>query len=173
MNPVLIAREIAARAHGTQMYGEYPYLYHLEQVEEIVYLATLGNDPNRSGVVIALLHDILEDTDVTSEELLSYGFTECCVKCVELLTDEEAPTRKERKRLTNEKLSKIEGEYELVLIVKAADRLANVRHSERGSKHYNMYKKEHSEFKNAVYREGLCDNIWKELNELMGCVDGS
>lgn len=162
INPIVIAREVVARYHSGQMYGDIPYLYHLEEVERIVAYE------GESARVLALLHDVLEDTKCTKETLKYIGFTAYLVECVSLLTDEDAPSRKERKRLTNEKLSKVSTVHELVLIVKAADRLANVRHSSRESNKYlTMYKKEYPAFKVAAYREGLCDKIWEELDDLL------
>lgn len=163
INPIVVAREVAARYHGSQIYGDQPYIYHLEQVERIVAYE------GESARVLALLHDVLEDTHCTKRDLIEWGFTGYLVECVSLLTDEYAPSRKERKRLTNEKLSKVSGVHELALIVKAADRLANVRHSSRGgnNKYLAMYKKEYPAFKVAAYREGLCDKIWEELDALL------
>jgi len=31
-----------------------------------------------------------------------------------------------------------------------------------------MYKKEHTEFKSAAFRYGLCDDLWKRMDKILG-----
>src|SRR6185369_14989980 len=90
--------------------------------------------------------------------------------CVALVTDEAGVNRKERKARTNEKLSRISGEHELALVVKAADRLANLRMSagDRSGSKLDMYLREHSTFRQAAYRAGLCDELWQEMDRILG-----
>jgi (p)ppGpp synthase/HD superfamily hydrolase len=52
---------IVLEAHGNQKYGDMPYIVHL------MLVARHFTDPTKQA--IALLHDILEDTDVTQEQL--------------------------------------------------------------------------------------------------------
>ena len=49
------------KAHGDQQYSDMPYIVHLAMVAGFFY--------DRERQAIALLHDILEDTDVTKDEL--------------------------------------------------------------------------------------------------------
>lgn len=63
------AHAFAQEKHKGQKYGEHDYMHHLEQVAEVC-------DEFYTGIVdtgliysIAILHDILEDTDTTYEEL--------------------------------------------------------------------------------------------------------
>ncbi len=58
--------------------GGYPYLDHLYEVSKRVD----GEDAK----LIGLLHDTLEDTDMTSEELLKMGYSEHIVSSIEVLT---------------------------------------------------------------------------------------
>jgi (p)ppGpp synthase/HD superfamily hydrolase len=147
-NIVYLAREFAILHHGDQKYGEHPYVYHLDQVA-----ALLDNDTEKA---LAYLHDIREDTKVTYEEIVAkFGYF--IADCVEFLTDCQGANRKERKKLTNEKLSKLEGKYKIVLRVKIADRLANMTESllsDNISK-LEMYNKEMEEFFKAVSRISL------------------
>ena len=53
-----IARALAAKYHAGQMYGTEPYTVHLEQVAESV--RRVSSDERL--VIVAYLHDILEDT---------------------------------------------------------------------------------------------------------------
>ncbi len=59
------AREYAIRHHGEQMFGEQPYYYHLDMVHAIVVKFELGEEYE----IAAYLHDLLEDTPITKEEL--------------------------------------------------------------------------------------------------------
>jgi len=67
---VRAARDYAIKAHGDQRYGDYPYVTHLDAVSAI---AAAYNLPYNIRVA-AYLHDILEDTPVTEDELyVEYG----------------------------------------------------------------------------------------------------
>jgi hypothetical protein len=57
---VQIAKEIAEREHAKQMYGDKPYMFHIEGVVEN-FIDTYGND--HIGEAVAWLHDVAEDTD--------------------------------------------------------------------------------------------------------------
>ena len=58
------AREFAEKAHGTQKYGDKPYVTHLDAVA--TWLRELGRaDLENAGY----LHDVLEDTKTTRAEL--------------------------------------------------------------------------------------------------------
>lgn len=156
------AREFAVRAHGNQRYGEYPYSYHLDAVAYI--LTPFGEEAQIAGY----LHDVIEDT-TTSVSELRQRFGDRIAACVLLVSDEPGSNRKERKVKTNEKLAQVESEGELALLVKAADRLANLRMSVRdnsGSK-LEMYRREHSAFRQAAYRPGLCDELWHEMDRIL------
>lgn len=58
--------------------GGFPYILHLLYVYKNVY----GKDEK----VVSLLHDVLEDKDVTKEELLEIGFPSKIVNDVSVLT---------------------------------------------------------------------------------------
>ena len=58
----------------------------------------------------------------------------------------------------------------VALIVKAADRLANIRQSAcscPGESKLEMYRREHGEFTQAAFRKGLCDPIWDEMATIL------
>jgi len=61
----------------------------------------------------------------------------------------------------------------LALIVKAADRLANLRESAKAGKasKLEMYRGEHPSFRNAACRRGLCDGLWEEMDQIIGKSD--
>jgi guanosine-3',5'-bis(diphosphate) 3'-pyrophosphohydrolase len=62
-----LVKEFAVKAHGQQRrkYADEPYIVHLERVMEICK----GYTDDVAILSAALLHDVLEDTDVTPEEL--------------------------------------------------------------------------------------------------------
>jgi len=62
------------------------------------------------------------------------------------------------------------GDDTLALVVKAADRLANLRESSKpgSEKQLAKYRGEHPEFRKAVYRPGLCEPVWAEIDAAVG-----
>ena len=117
--------------------------------------------------VIAYLHDVVEDADIELNTI-EIEFGKFVADCVSILTDEAGNNRKERKEKTNFKMKNVSGELEMALIVKASDRLANMLACIADNNHelLSMYKNEHEAFKNSVYREGLCDMLWYELDRI-------
>ncbi len=159
---VLRARAFAVEAHGEQRYGDGPYVVHLDAVADL--LEPYGTDAQ----IVGYLHDVVEDTMIT-EERVRDEFGERVARCVQLVTDELGPNRQERKIQTNAKLAKVTGELHLALIVKAADRLANLRMSARGESgsKLGMYRGEHAAFRAAAFRPGLCDELWTEMEQIL------
>ncbi len=94
------ARAFALRAHAGQMYGARPYSWHLETVAEL--LAPYG----AQAQVIAYLHDIVEDTTVSDDEV-DARFGPFVGECVRLLTDAPGATRAERKAQAHARLAAV------------------------------------------------------------------
>lgn len=63
------ARKFAIHWHGDQMYGDDPYSYHLDNVDQLVY--ELYEDSRKLDLlrIVAYLHDILEDTAAPETEI--------------------------------------------------------------------------------------------------------
>jgi len=156
------ARAFAIKAHADQKYGERPYSYHLDQV------AALAKPYGEEAVAIAYLHDTAEDTEITISEIES-RFGSKIAACVALLTDEPGANRKKRKAKTYAKLAGVSGPNEIALLVKAADRLANVRAcvKDQNQSLWRLYQSEQATFRAAAYRSGLCDPLWSELEMLL------
>ena len=73
------AIKVAFEAHAGQLdRSGLPYVLHP------IHLAEQMKDEDTC--VAALLHDVIEDTDTTLEELREYGFTEAQLEAVRLLT---------------------------------------------------------------------------------------
>lgn len=160
------AREVACAAHGDQRYGDRPYSFHLDAV------AALLERFGPTHQVVGYLHDVLEDTAAKVEDL-SRRFGPLVATCVSLLTDGQGSSRRERKATTYARLGAVSAASEeaIALVVKTADRLANVRQcaaSDGGSREMlDVYRREHAAFRAAVHRPGLADELWQELDGLL------
>ncbi|AMG29256.1 HD domain-containing protein [Grimontia hollisae] len=165
---LLLAKAFARARHAGQRYGEFPYHVHLDDVER------LAQPFGINAMVVAQLHDVLEDTTTSVDELLQ-DFGEKIALSVSYLTDPMVGNREERKRQINQRFRELDESDEaakLALIVKACDRLSNVKacrlfHPEK----FIRYQREHPEFRKAAYRHGLCEMIWWELDMLIEVGD--
>jgi len=155
------ARDFAIKAHWGQMYGDKPYIYHLDDVYSICKRHNLPQEV----LVAAYLHDVVEDTPTTAQDIAdSFGHRIACL--VYSVTDEEGKNRKERKARTYRKIiANDNGIY-----LKLADRISNVRNCIKNSKDnlMSMYLKEADEFDLYLRTYGIAKDMWKELNE---CYD--
>ena len=79
------ALQIAARAHERQKDKDgQPYILHPLRVMNAV--------EDHSAKVVAVLHDVIEDTLVTAEDLRREGFNEAVLVAVECLTHRKGET---------------------------------------------------------------------------------
>ena len=85
------------------------------------------------------------------------------------MTDAPGDSRKERKSKTYARLASVEGDEQLALIVKTADRLANVRAcvKDGNQRLLAIYQEEHAVFTTSVHRVNLCDALWIELDKII------
>jgi (p)ppGpp synthase/HD superfamily hydrolase len=159
------ARAFAVEAHGDQRYGEHPYAVHLDAV------ADLARPYGADAETVAYLHDVVEDTLVPPDRVRE-SFGDLVADCVALVTDAPGANRSERKMHTNAKLAEVAGDRQLALIVKACDRLANLRQSAHGApgSKLDMYRAEHPAFRDAAYRPRLCDELWAEMDRVLAQV---
>ncbi len=162
MDKLAQAREFAVREHGDQLYGDKPYVHHLDAV--VGLLVPYGVEAQ----VVGYLHDVVEDTDVTVDEVAE-TFGSRIAACVGILTDVPGKNREARKIKTYKKMARVTGERTLALVVKAADRLANMEACIADQKQalLETYKGEHEAFKKAVYRDGLCPDLWESIDQAM------
>lgn len=130
MKDLELARALAQKFHAGQMYGREPYMYHLEMVT-----ASCGRENDDRLQVIAMLHDIIEDTDVTYDMLLMM-FGKDIANAVKALTkDSGDPYAMYIDRVK---------ENELARIVKMHDTLCNLEESmvRRDTKRIMKYSKQ-------------------------------
>ncbi|WP_150138875.1 HD domain-containing protein [Candidatus Enterovibrio escicola] len=156
------ARKFALQAHEGQRYGSKPYSVHLEAVSKL----TVPYGENAQ--IIAYLHDVVEDTSVTLDDV-AHRFGQHISDCVAIVTDEPGSDRAERKIKTNLKMSQVEPVLYEALIVKTADRFANMRACVLGKRDdlLAIYLSEYSDFKQGAFRQGLCDELWDALDEIV------
>ena len=117
----------AVRAHaGTERRGKgFPYIVHPMEAVEIVSTMT----PDQELLAAAALHDTVEDTDVTVEEIRQeFGDRIASIVASESDTFEEGVSEEEswhsRKRAAIERLSKASRDSKIVAL---GDKLSNMR----------------------------------------------
>ena len=66
------------KQYGQKDKANKPYFFHL--------LYVMNNLDDLNAKIVGVLHDILEDTDITINDLFKYGFSEDIVIAVEILT---------------------------------------------------------------------------------------
>ena len=113
MKAIHMAKLFATQAHGNQQYGREPYFVHLQAVAAMG--VRLGGDDLAERA--AWLHDVVEDTDVTVEQLVEH-FDVKVVIAVQLLT-------KKPDVIYEDYIARIR-ENPLALLVKKADTLCNL-----------------------------------------------
>lgn len=123
----LAALHFAARAHQGQLYPgtELSYIMHLSFVAMEV-LAAHPHEPDWDAgfaVQCALLHDVLEDTDRTRQQLAD-AFGDAVAAGVEALTKSSALPKPQR---MPDSLQRIRQQPREVWIVKLADRISNLQ----------------------------------------------
>lgn len=159
-------RHFAAEAHktryvkkGPQLYHAFKianseqhevgfaYAYHLRHVE-LVSLR-YGFEGDLVTRAACWLHDILEDTDVTSQELHLLGINPAVIDIVERVTDGPGNNRAERKADMYPRCQ----QNPLAIVVKLCDRIANMEETLKSNKTglWSMYCDEHVEFVTKMY----------------------
>lgn len=120
------AIEFAVRYHGTQKRASGdPYYYHPLQVAEIIAKMRLDSD----SIVTAILHDTIEDTDLTFQEIKQHFSPEIAklVDGITKLTKIEFKPDNVRQAENFRKLLLAMSDDIRVLLIKLADRLHNMR----------------------------------------------
>lgn len=121
---VVRATNFAAQKHRGQTRKDAvgtPYINHPIALTEL--LVNIGKVTDRNVLAAALLHDTVEDTDATLEEI-EENFGEIICGIVREVTDDKSLPSPERKRLQIENAGKISFEAKLV---KLADKISNLQ----------------------------------------------
>lgn len=169
------ARDFAIERHEGQKYGLLKYEKHLEDIIDILNRYEISTDLR---IVCAYLHDTVEDTKTTLQEIES-KFGRAVARLVDFCTDETGKNRAEKKRNTYPKWKRLLDEdclfYEDAVILKLCDRIANLENAKnRGNDNLlQMYLVENKEFistlSNREYKnQKTIDALMARVNSLLG-----
>jgi guanosine-3',5'-bis(diphosphate) 3'-pyrophosphohydrolase len=166
------AVELAKERHKEQDYSGKPYFAHLLHVQQVLerfgYHPENKSDPEKAEkgrhlVVAAILHDIVEDTPTTIDEIRK-EFGSPVANLVKAVTNEPGGNRAERHKKTYPKIKAIPN----AIILKLADRIANIESClALKDGRIKMYKKERESFEQTLRVEGEHDDMWNYLDFLL------
>lgn len=151
------ARMVGVKAHSNQSYDEvFPYEKHLDDVVDIL---------KRFGfagiyIIAGYLHDAIEDDGISYNDIKKH-FGVDIAEIVFCVTDELGRNRAEKKAKTLPKTASNPD----AIILKLADRIANVEHAGK----IDMYAKEYKEFKDALFPHSTqkAKPMWDHLDTLL------
>lgn len=113
----------------------------------------------------AYLHDVVEDTRKSPQPVkvkdVAEMFGPTVAGLVEAMTKGDEGDRAMKAALNYPKLRAVAG----AVTLKLADRIANVA---QGGHLVQMYRKEHEDFRRALYTPGENEELWAHLNSLLG-----
>ena len=158
------ARMFAEIAHSGQTYNdEVPYTYHLDNVVKILQQFSL-TDPVM--ICAGYLHDTIEDTTRSYNDIKD-RFGEDVAELVFCVTSELGRNRKERNEKTYPKIAA----NPRAILLKLADRIANIEYGLASGGKTEMYTKEFPEFFKALYSKENISNteiiMWNYLKRLL------
>jgi (p)ppGpp synthase/HD superfamily hydrolase len=163
----------ALEKHKGQQYGQKPYHVHLLDVVNVLRRFVDWNDMTQRMIDAAWLHDVVEDTDTTLEEV-NQKFGAGVAALVDAVTNGEGKNRKERAAATYPKIRNMPH----AILIKLADRIANLencvshdRIGRRPGKLFDMYEKEweafQAELRQRCRGEGAVGQLmWLHLDEI-------
>lgn len=124
-NTIQFAAQKHADIHQTIPGTSLPYVVHLSNVAMEILVASGASESFNTGfaVQLALLHDVLEDTDVTFNELSERFGKEVAEGVLALTKNAELP---KNERMADS-LERIKQQPEEVRAVKLADRITNLQ----------------------------------------------
>ena len=118
------AADLAARRHTGQQRkgrGNEPYVNHLAEVANLLSIATDGTDAEL--VAAGWLHDTIEDTETTREELAQKFGERVAALVVEVTDDMSLPKNERRQKQIVDAPTKSPG----AKLIKIADKISNIR----------------------------------------------
>jgi guanosine-3',5'-bis(diphosphate) 3'-pyrophosphohydrolase len=121
---LLAALDFAAERHSAQRRkgpDAAPYVNHL--IEVATLLANVAQVDDVEVLMAGVLHDVLEDTPTTSDEVSARFGARVC-KFVQALSDDKSLPRKRRRAIALEELPQMES---LVRVIKLADLTSNIK----------------------------------------------
>lgn len=126
-NPLIaLAESIARDAHAGQRYGKHDYYEHhvCGVVSEVL---NFFDEQDDDAVIVAILHDAIEDSDFTLKDLDDHGFPSHIIAAV------DAITKRYFGETYDEYMDRVK-QNDLAQIVKIADSMFNLRSSREEAK---------------------------------------
>jgi (p)ppGpp synthase/HD superfamily hydrolase len=171
---LLEALDFAAQRHSAQRRkgpDAAPYVNHLIEVAALV--ANVAHIEDVEVLMAAVLHDVLEDTPTTSDEV-SARFGERVCRFVLALSDDKSLPRRQRREIILEELPRMDA---LVKVVKLADLTSNIKllpptWSEEHKREYLEWS-EHAAKICAPECEPLAELYWERAVATRQVLEGS
>lgn len=122
-NLINIAKEFAFSAHKNQIrkFSKMPYITHIELTTTFLW-KTCKKDISNEAYVASILHDTLEDTNVSVEEIKNIFGNKVAGLVLEL-TNDKTKYKDNKKVYMSEKMNSMSEE---ALTIKLCDRLSNI-----------------------------------------------
>lgn len=161
------AKTFALNRHGNQDHGSLKIKDHLSDVVKNVRIHFHDRDLDGNRLTLAeteaaaWMHDVLEDTKTTYNEILE-NFGPEIAAVVAALTDAEGSNRIERHLHTYYRIR----ESSTATLIKLCDRRHNHERSIKYGEHWMaMYLKEYNYFKFALWQPNMYEALWAELDD--------
>ncbi len=84
MNDITKAIVLASEAHDKQHYGKLPYIFHPLTVAMKLF--------EEEEIIVAVLHDVVEDTPITLKDLHDKGFNIKIVEAIDAISKRKSET---------------------------------------------------------------------------------
>ncbi len=160
------ARDYATEKHAGQKYGEHPYTVHLQAVRDVLRWA--GFHDGHPLTIAAWLHDTIEDTDATREDVAA-RFGDDVADLVWAVTG-IGKNRKERNAAAYAKIREAQSRFFPATNLKLADRIANVEASKNAPDKLAMYREEWPGFSDALAGGGF-PSLWDRLERALAASE--
>jgi len=157
------AIKIALQSHKDQVrkLGKDPYVIHPLEVGYILS----ENGADQDTVIAGILHDVIEDTDITYDTLKSF-FSDRIINLINSCTEpDKSLTWDERKKHTLNSPALQEKEIQLLM---CADKLSNLRSIQHGLKEYGteIWKHFNAGYSKQKWYYATMIDVLKELQGL-------
>lgn len=141
------AKKLAEKLHSKQLYGKLPYTAHLSEVAFSLSRFGFYDYSFPKLHVAAWLHDSMEDTGITEDELEDNFGIEVC----DIVSRVTCSPGKNRKIRFSNTYPRTRGNF-YSIILKLADRIANMENClrEKNSPMLSMYSREYPEFRHNL-----------------------
>lgn len=145
------ARSLAFAYHKNQRYGSHPYSYHLQMVVNFarLYSELIPKEAREDVICAAYLHDILEDTLCTQDEILR-ALNPRILLLVKLLTKNGSDPESYFNQVAQD---------DLAIFVKLCDRYANVLVSVQDANQDKLakYEKQNPKFIEILFQKNYIE----------------